>query len=100
MAWKTLKKALTTTNGEPLSATSIKCRRALIQCARANSALVLIGDSNVAADRGIELVKVSAANVQMEILDLAALAGNDIDLSLIYAKGSANDIVCVFYDEY
>ena len=99
MAWKTLKKALGTTNGEPLTAASTKCRRVLIQAQRSNAGLVTIGDSNVAADRGIELIK-PVTSAHSFVLDLGALYGNDIDLSLIYAKGTANDIVCVLYDEY
>jgi hypothetical protein len=101
MAWKTLKKVLNSNAAEQLTTdTTLKCRQAHIQAHIGNSGTATIGDSNVAADRGIALVGQEEGDQRPVVLLLNSLAGNDIVLSQIYAIGTKNDIVCVFYDEY
>ena len=99
MSYKTLKKTISSAAAQPLSATSLRCRRALIQPERSNTAKFQIGDSAVTATSGMEMVKPVASAYSIP-LELTSQSGNDVDLSQIYVIGTANDIVNVLYDEF
>lgn len=81
------------------SATSILCKQALVQAHRDNSAAAYVGDSNVdaATKSGIEVLPL--ADTQSPAIPLASGDGI-IDLALLYADGTENNIVNVLYEEY
>jgi hypothetical protein len=88
------KKTIASTGvAQPIQTTSVKCARIWIQSDRANSALVMVGASDVeATTRGIEIPK-PTSGAYMPPLVLESNGQNDLDLSQIYIIGTSSDIV-------
>lgn len=101
MAWKLIQKIVSGTDPEAISDTSLKCAQAWVQSFIQNAGDVMVGDSTITATMGYKLVApVVGASVDRVLLKPVGV-GNNIDLSLVYVKGTApGDGVNCLYEEF
>jgi hypothetical protein len=101
MAWKLVQKIVAGTAAEQISATSIKCAQAWVQAFIQNVGDVMVGDSNVTDAIGYKLITPVAGAVIDRVLLKPVGVGNNIDLSLVYVKGTApGEGVTCLYEEF
>ena len=84
---------------EPLSASSVKCTQVIIQNDRESAAKCRIGDANVSATVGIELVK-PTADQQLPSISIDGKGGDVLDLAEIYVCGTKDDLLDILYEVY
>ena len=99
MSLKTLTKTIAATGAvEALTATRTRCGWFVIQVAAGNSGTVSVVDSGGTIGH---VLGVPVASQPEEKLEVAPGHGQDVfDLSLVYVKGTINDVVYVVYSPY
>ncbi len=84
------------TSGVAISATSIKCTTVIVQCKKASTGPIYLGDSNVAITRGVEIE--SGESMAISADSSGRSGGEELDLADLYICGNAAaDIVKVSY---
>lgn len=80
----------------PISLTSIRCTTVIINCKKASTGPIYVGDSDVAITRGIEVESGEAMAISADASGRSG--GEEMDLADIYICGNAAaDIVKISY---
>ncbi len=98
---KLMKKVLTGSGPEAISATSLKVSQAIIQPKRSNANAIEVGPSSTfAAGEGFEFPKPTADAFMEPLVVEPPQGANGIDLSGWYVVGTAGQGINIIYEEY